>query len=183
MAGLTSAWAMARQRPREYSRKVDAATRCSDVCPIPDQNLTMFCGTVSIYLTGNQRVLKAQGALGPPSSFLNLLTHLSMRDHCVGRTTSVRVAHWVFRTQILPFWVETKNCYYCWGPRHKNVDHDYRHDKLSIPLSIFPQNQQSTIGLRKDVPPAMIACNRHDSKRPAVLHTSCMEIILFYFQH
>ena len=30
MAGLASAWAMARQRPREYRRKVDAATRC---CP------------------------------------------------------------------------------------------------------------------------------------------------------
>ena len=26
------AWAMARRRPREYRRKVDAATRCSGVC-------------------------------------------------------------------------------------------------------------------------------------------------------
>ena len=33
MAGLASAWAMARQRPKEYRRKVDAATRCSGVCP------------------------------------------------------------------------------------------------------------------------------------------------------
>ena len=33
MAGLPSAWAMARRRPKEYSRKVDAATRCSGVCP------------------------------------------------------------------------------------------------------------------------------------------------------
>ena len=33
MAGLASAWAMARRRPREYRRKVDAATRCSGVCP------------------------------------------------------------------------------------------------------------------------------------------------------
>ena len=32
MAGLASAWAMARRRPREYRRKVDAATRCSGVC-------------------------------------------------------------------------------------------------------------------------------------------------------
>ena len=33
MAGLESAWAMARRRPEEYRRKVDAATRCSGVCP------------------------------------------------------------------------------------------------------------------------------------------------------
>ena len=33
MAGLASARAMARRRPKEYRRKVDAATRCSDVCP------------------------------------------------------------------------------------------------------------------------------------------------------
>ena len=32
MAALASAWAMARRRPREYRRKVDAATRCSGVC-------------------------------------------------------------------------------------------------------------------------------------------------------
>ena len=30
MAGLASSWAMARRRPKEY---VDAATRCSGVCP------------------------------------------------------------------------------------------------------------------------------------------------------
>ena len=33
MTGLASAWAMARRRPKEYRRKVDAATRCSGVCP------------------------------------------------------------------------------------------------------------------------------------------------------
>ena len=33
MAGLASAWVMARRRPKEYRRKVDAATRCSGVCP------------------------------------------------------------------------------------------------------------------------------------------------------
>ena len=33
IAGLASAWAMARRRPKEYRRKVDAATRCSGVCP------------------------------------------------------------------------------------------------------------------------------------------------------
>ena len=33
MAGLASAWAMARRRPKEYRRKVGAATRCSGVCP------------------------------------------------------------------------------------------------------------------------------------------------------
>ena len=32
MAGLASAWAMARRRPK-YRRKVDAATRCFGVCP------------------------------------------------------------------------------------------------------------------------------------------------------
>ena len=31
MTGLSSAWAMARRRPKEYSHKVDAATRCSGV--------------------------------------------------------------------------------------------------------------------------------------------------------
>ena len=31
--GMASAWAMARRRPKEYRRKVDAATRCSGVCP------------------------------------------------------------------------------------------------------------------------------------------------------
>ena len=33
MTGLVSAWAMARRRPKEYCPKVDAATRCSGVCP------------------------------------------------------------------------------------------------------------------------------------------------------
>ena len=33
MAGLASAWTMARQWPKKYRRKVDAATRCSGVCP------------------------------------------------------------------------------------------------------------------------------------------------------
>ena len=33
MTGLASAWAMARRRPKEYRRKVDAASRCSGVCP------------------------------------------------------------------------------------------------------------------------------------------------------
>ena len=33
MTGLASAWAMARRRPKEYRRKVDAATRCSGVYP------------------------------------------------------------------------------------------------------------------------------------------------------
>ena len=32
MAGLTSVWAMARRRPKEHRRKVDAATRCFGVC-------------------------------------------------------------------------------------------------------------------------------------------------------
>ena len=33
LAGLAYALAMARRRPKEYRRKVDAATRCSGVCP------------------------------------------------------------------------------------------------------------------------------------------------------
>ena len=33
MAGLASAWAMARRRPKDYRRKLDAATRCSVVRP------------------------------------------------------------------------------------------------------------------------------------------------------
>ena len=33
MTGLASARAMARRRPKEYRCKVDAATRCSGVCP------------------------------------------------------------------------------------------------------------------------------------------------------
>ena len=33
MAGLASAWAMARRRPKEYCRKVDVASRFSGVCP------------------------------------------------------------------------------------------------------------------------------------------------------
>ena len=37
MTGLASAWAMARRRPKEYRRKVDAATRCSGV---PSPHLT-----------------------------------------------------------------------------------------------------------------------------------------------
>ena len=36
MTGLASVWAMVRRRPKEYRRKVDAATRCSGVCTIPD---------------------------------------------------------------------------------------------------------------------------------------------------
>ena len=33
MTDLASAWAMARRRTKEYRRKVEAATRCSGVCP------------------------------------------------------------------------------------------------------------------------------------------------------
>ena len=33
LAGLTSAWTTARRRPKDYRCKVDAATRCSGVCP------------------------------------------------------------------------------------------------------------------------------------------------------
>ena len=33
MTGLASVWVMARRRPKEYRHKVDAATRCSGVCP------------------------------------------------------------------------------------------------------------------------------------------------------
>ena len=33
LAGLASAWRITRQRPREYCREVDAATRCFGVCP------------------------------------------------------------------------------------------------------------------------------------------------------
>ena len=40
MAGLASAWAMARRRPKEYHRKMDAATRCSGVCPHTTLDLT-----------------------------------------------------------------------------------------------------------------------------------------------
>ena len=34
--GQASAWGMARRRPLEYRQKVDAATRCSGACSIPD---------------------------------------------------------------------------------------------------------------------------------------------------
>ena len=33
MTGLASAWATARRRPKDYRRKLDAATRCSGVRP------------------------------------------------------------------------------------------------------------------------------------------------------
>ena len=33
LVGLASAWAMAGRRPKEYRRKVDAATLCFGVCP------------------------------------------------------------------------------------------------------------------------------------------------------
>ena len=36
---LASAWAMVRYRQKEYRRKLDAATRCSGVCPVPDLTL------------------------------------------------------------------------------------------------------------------------------------------------
>ena len=40
MTGLASAWAMAGRRPKEYRRKMDAATRCSGVCPYTLPDLT-----------------------------------------------------------------------------------------------------------------------------------------------
>ena len=40
LTGLASAWAMDRRRPKEYRHKVDAATRCSRVCPHTCPNLT-----------------------------------------------------------------------------------------------------------------------------------------------
>ena len=33
MTNMASAWAVARRWPKEYRHKVDAATRCSGVCP------------------------------------------------------------------------------------------------------------------------------------------------------
>ena len=50
MAGLASAWAMARRRPKEYRRKKDAATRGSGLCPfIPD--LILFDCTIQFGVT------------------------------------------------------------------------------------------------------------------------------------
>ena len=40
MAGLASAWTMARRRPKEYRRKLDATTRCSGECPHTCTDLT-----------------------------------------------------------------------------------------------------------------------------------------------
>ena len=41
MAGLASVWTMARQRTKEYRRKVDAATRCSGCPDRPPPDATM----------------------------------------------------------------------------------------------------------------------------------------------
>ena len=48
MAGLASAWAMARRKPKEYRHKVDAATRCSDVWPHTWPDLWNADGALSI---------------------------------------------------------------------------------------------------------------------------------------
>ena len=67
MAGLTSAWAMARRRRKEYRRKVDAATCCSDVCP---PYLTWLGACVSRWRVGaNDKIISyifgsAQSQLG-----------------------------------------------------------------------------------------------------------------------
>ena len=45
-SGLASAWAMARRRPKEYCRKMDAATRYSGVCP---PHLTWICSIRPIF--------------------------------------------------------------------------------------------------------------------------------------
>ena len=36
MTGLAYVWAMAKWRPKEYRRKVDAVWRCSAYAPMPD---------------------------------------------------------------------------------------------------------------------------------------------------
>ena len=50
MAGLMSAWAMARQRTKEYRRKVDAAPRCFGVCPHTRPDLTDLMVIVTLKL-------------------------------------------------------------------------------------------------------------------------------------
>ena len=47
MTGLASAWAMASRRTKEYRRKVDAATRCSGVCPHTWPDLTVEAPKIS----------------------------------------------------------------------------------------------------------------------------------------
>ena len=49
MTGLTSVWAMARRRPREYRRKVDVATRCSGACPHTDLTCNIYLGDVDSF--------------------------------------------------------------------------------------------------------------------------------------
>ena len=47
MTGLASAWVMARRRPKEYRRKVDAATRCSGKSPHTCPDLDRRCVIIS----------------------------------------------------------------------------------------------------------------------------------------
>ena len=46
MTGLATAWAMAKRRPNEYRRIVDATTRCSGVYPHLNFS-TLFCLAVT----------------------------------------------------------------------------------------------------------------------------------------
>ena len=56
-ADLSSAWAMARRRPEEYRRKVDAATHCSGVRPHTWPDLTwLMRGGLSIL----ERLMKSK---------------------------------------------------------------------------------------------------------------------------
>ena len=50
MVGLGSSWAMARRRPKEYRRKVDAATPALAYAPIPDLRMLRWkCEASEVY--------------------------------------------------------------------------------------------------------------------------------------
>ena len=46
MTALASAWAMDRRRPKDYRRKVDAATRCFGVCPHTWPDMFTQCSSI-----------------------------------------------------------------------------------------------------------------------------------------
>ena len=112
MTGLASAWAMARRRSKEYRRKVDAATRCSGVCP---HTCPELCTCGASFSLG--KVALATGAFSATRAPSDLqvvsLAGLSCSgSHYLGRRSSEAISSWTIHFSVDEWMVEMNRSSY-----------------------------------------------------------------------
>ena len=88
-ADLASAWAMTRRRSRKYPRNVDAATRCSSVCPHTWPGLYCNPQFANVFVSSAFYVGNATSSFLFPSSFQMLLILFALNN-----IINMMFSHW-----------------------------------------------------------------------------------------